>query len=150
MFSGGASLPSAYANMPKEFVNRWKKPGDEKTTNIPSIPSLIYNPTTNNFEQPYSFVPDEQGYEYTYDMYNYSDARVVSASFLRCNNISLTYNLPNKLLQHISGLKNISLTASVSNPFIIVSKDFKGMDPEVATGSQPIPRVYSTILNISF
>jgi hypothetical protein len=47
-------------------------------------------------------------------------------------------------------LKNVSLTAAVSSPFIIVSKDFKGMDPEVATGNQPIPRVYSAILNISF
>ena len=148
MFPGGAALPSAYSNMPKEFVNRWKQPGDEKKTKIPSIPSLIYNPTDNNFDQPYVFMPNTQGYEYVYDMYNYSDARVVSASFLRCNNISLTYNVPEKALRHM--LKNLSLTASVSNPFVVVSKDFKGMDPEVATGNQPVPRVYSTILNISF
>jgi TonB-linked SusC/RagA family outer membrane protein len=142
-------LPSAYSNLPKEFAGRWKKPGDEKITNIPSIPSLIYNPAKNMFEAPYVLdVPNTQyGYEYVYDMYNYSDARVVSASFLRCNNISVTYNLPEKLLRNT--LKNVSLTASVSSPFIIVSKDFKGMDPEVATGSQPIPRVYSAILNVS-
>jgi hypothetical protein len=148
MFPHGADLPSAYDNLPKEFVNRWRKPGDEKHTNIPSIPSLIYNPTNNSYEQPYVFMPNTQGYEYVYDMYNYSDARVVSASFLRCNNISLTWNLSEKLLRNT--VKNVSLTASVSNPFIVVSKDFKGMDPEVASGNQPIPRVYSTILNISF
>ena len=147
MFSGGPELPSAYANMPKEFVNRWKKPGDEKTTNIPSIPSLVYNPTDNSYEEPYVLMPNTQGYEYVYNMYNYSDARVVSASFLRCNNISLSCNLPDKWFKHT--FKNMSLTASVSNPFVIVSRDFKGMDPEVATGNQPIPRVYSTILNIS-
>ena len=46
-------------------------------------------------------------------------------------------------------LKNLSFSASVSNPFIIVSKDFNGMDPEVATGSQPISQTYSFGVNIS-
>jgi hypothetical protein len=143
-------LPSAYSNLPKEFAGRWKKPGDEKITNIPSIPSLIYDPASNDYDGPTVLnVPNTPyGFEYAYDMYNYSDARVVSASFLRCNNISLTYNVPEKLLKNV--LKNLSITASVNSPFIIVSKDFKGMDPEVATGSQPIPRVYSAILNVSF
>ncbi|HVW62227.1 MAG TPA: SusC/RagA family TonB-linked outer membrane protein [Puia sp.] len=144
-------LPSAYSNLPREFANRWKQPGDEKKTNIPSIPSLMYYPAANNYYPPYMLgIPngDPVGLEYVYDMYNYSDARVVSASFLRCNNISLTYNVPEKLLRNT--LKNVSLTAAVANPFIIVSKDFKGMDPEVATGNQPIPRVYSAILNVSF
>jgi hypothetical protein len=82
-------------------------------------------------------------------MYNYSDARVVNASFLRCNNISLSYTVPGERLKHLP-VKNLSLTASVSNPFIIVSKDFKGMDPEVATGNQPISHTYSLNVNISF
>ena len=144
-------LPSAYSNLPKEFVNRWRQPGDEKKTNIPSIPSMIYNPAKNMFEAPYVLgVPNGtvDQTEYLYDMYNNSDSRVVSASFLRCNNISLTYNVPEKWLRHT--VKNVSLTGAVASPFIIVSRDFKGMDPEVATGSQPIPRVYSAILNVSF
>ena len=111
---------------------------------------MIYDPASNDYDGPTVLnVPNTPyGFEYVYDMYNYSDARVVSASFLRCNNISLTYNVPEKLLKNV--LKNLSITASVNSPFIIVSKDFKGMDPEVATGSQPIPRVYSAILNVSF
>ena len=32
---------------------------------------------------------------------------------------------------------------------MIVSKEFKGMDPEVATGSQPISRTFSFGVNIS-
>lgn len=39
---------------------------------------------------------------------------------------------------------------SVSNPFIIVSKDFKGKDPEVATGSQPLSQNYTFSVNLSF
>jgi hypothetical protein len=37
----------------------------------------------------------------------------------------------------------------VSSPFIIKSRDYKGLDTEVATGSQPITRTYSFNVNIS-
>ena len=72
----------------------------------------------------------------------------VNASFLRCNALSLNYTLPEKWVKKMY-LKNLSFSASVSNPFIIVSKEFKGMDPEVATGSQPISRTYSFGINVS-
>ena len=81
-------------------------------------------------------------------MYNYSDARVVNASFLRCNGLALNYTLPEKWVKKMY-LKNLSFSASLSNPFMIVSKEFKGMDPEVATGSQPISRTVSLGINIS-
>jgi TonB-linked SusC/RagA family outer membrane protein len=148
MFHSSA-LPNAFNNLPKEFVNRWKKPGDEQHTNIPAIPSGIYSPISGLSDVPSVSVPSYEGYEEVYNIYNYSDARVVSGSFLRCNDISLTYNVAENLLKHI-GLKNITVMAAVRNPFIIVSKDYKGMDPEVATGNQPIPRVYSMGLNVSF
>ena len=48
------------------------------------------------------------------------------------------------------GCKSISLGASVSNPFTIASKDFKGRDPEVATGAQPLTSSYSFNLNVTF
>ena len=144
----GYSLPGAYTNMPKEFAGRWKKPGDELYTNIPSIPSNLYT-DRNMYEPKWVLLPSANTVGHLYDMYNYSDARVVNASFFRCNNLSLSYNFTEKLLTYFQ-LKNLSITASVSNPFIIVSKDYKGMDPEVATGNQPISRNYSLGLNISF
>jgi hypothetical protein len=148
MFTG-FDLPSAYANMPKEFAGRWKKPGDEKITNIPSIPSRIWNPVNNQTDPIMLLIPPYPGYEYAYEMYNYSTARVVDAGFFRCNDISLTWNVPEQLLRHMH-IRNLSISGAVRNPFIIVSKDFKGMDPEVATGSQPVPRVYSMQFNVSF
>ncbi|QEC45758.1 SusC/RagA family TonB-linked outer membrane protein [Pseudobacter ginsenosidimutans] len=148
MFTG-FDLPSAYMNMPKEFASRWKKPGDEKNTNIPSIPSRIWNPVNNQTDAILLLIPPYPGYEYAYEMYNYSTARVVDASFFRCNDISLTWNVPERLLKPLY-IKNLSVSAAVRNPFIIVSRDFKGMDPEVATGNQPIPRVYSMQFNVSF
>jgi hypothetical protein len=148
----GSGLPSAYNNMPKDFVNRWRKPGDEKTTNIPSIPSWV--PDANgNIQSAWTIVPNKNGslggYEEVYDIYNYSTARVVNGSFLRCNDISLSYNLGEHILKQV-GVKSVAIMASVRNPFIIVSKEYKGVDPEVATGNQPIPRVYSMGINVSF
>lgn len=132
------STPSAYSNLPHEMVNRWRKPGDEKITNIPTIPSreipVVYTPAGVT--------------EYRHRLYNYSDIRVVNASFLRCNGISLSYTIPERWVKQLR-LKNMSLGASVSNPFIIVSKQYKGLDPEVASGAQPISRNYSFSINIS-
>ena len=136
------SLPSAYDNYSKEFVKRWRKTGDEAHTNIPSIPSVGTGNVNISF-------PAGNLNSNVYEMYDYSDARVVNASFLRCNNLTLTYNVPENVVKYTT-LKAISVSGSVSNPFIIVSKDYKGVDPEVATGGQPLSRVYSIRLNVTF
>lgn len=129
--------PWEYNNLPKDLVNRWRKPGDELLTDIPSLPAL---------KKGGIMLPS--GSDDLYRMYNFSDTRVVNASFLRCNNISLAYNLSGKKIAGFA--RNIAMSLNVTNPFIIVSKDFKGKDPEVATGSQPIFRNYTLSLNISF
>jgi hypothetical protein len=82
-------------------------------------------------------------------MYSYSTARVVNASELRCNNIALSYSLPEKIVTALR-CKNIRAGIGVSQPFAIVSKDFNGVDPEVATGGQPRVRSYSFNVNVSF
>lgn len=132
------STPSAYSNLSKDMVRRWQKPGDEAHTQIPTIPYRNI-PLVN--------LPDGST-EYRHRMYNYSTARVVNASFLRCNNISLSYTVPAKVASKMM-LKNLSVSGAISNPFIIVSKDYNGVDPEVATGSQPITPSYSLTLNFS-
>ena len=72
----------------------------------------------------------------------------MNASFLRCNSISLSYNLSKGWIKKFA--QNMGFTFSVSNPFMIVSKDFKGKDPEVATGSQPLSQSYTVGVNLSF
>ena len=131
------TTPNEYNNLPKDLVKRWRKPGDEKNTNIPSLPEY----RRASIELP-------SGSDLLYRMYNFSDIRVAKASFLRCNNISLDYNLPSSLVSKFA--QNVGLSFSVSNPFIIVSKDFKGKDPEVATGSQPISQNYTFSVRMSF
>lgn len=135
------SVPSAYTNLPKDLVNRWRNPGDERFTNIPSISTGTSQ--VNNIYLP------EGTLAQPFYIYGYSDVRVVSASFFRCNNITLSYNFPEAWVKKLY-MKDLSLTAGVTNPFIIVSNEYKGMDPEVATGSQPIVKTYSLGLNVSF
>ena len=131
------STPNEYKNMPKDIAKRWRKPGDEAHTNVPSLPE---------FQRGGIVLPS--GADLLYRMYNFSDIRVAKASFLRCNNITLDYNLPPQLISKFA--RNIGLSFSVSNPFMIVSKDFKGKDPEVATGKQPITQNYTLSVNVSF
>ncbi len=131
------STPYEYNNLPKDLVNRWRKPGDEKYTNIPSLPEFGK-----------ASVDLSSSSAYSYELYNYTDIRVVNASFLRCNSISLSYNLSKGWIKKFA--QNMGFTFSVSNPFMIVSKDFKGKDPEVATGSQPLSQSYTLGVNLSF
>ena len=74
--------------------------------------------------------------------------RVVDAWFLRCNSISCSYYVPEKKLP--SFLQSLSFNFSVSNPFQMRSNDFKGRDPEVALGSQPLQRSMSLGVSMSF
>ena len=134
------SIPSEYENMSTEWVKRWKKPGDEKHTNIPSLPdkrtsAVVFQAPNGDLLSPY-------------ELYAYSTIRVVDAWYIRCNSISCSYSMPEKFLPR--GLQNLGFSFSISNPFQIRSKDFKGRDPEVALGSQPLQRTVSFGVSMSF
>ncbi|MCB6974742.1 MULTISPECIES: SusC/RagA family TonB-linked outer membrane protein [Butyricimonas] len=133
------SIPSEYENMSTEWVKRWRKPGDEKITNVPSLPNKISSARTIK-------VVGEQ--TNPYDMYAKSTVRVVDAWYLRCGNISLSYSLPERLLP--GSLQNLGFSFSFGNPFQLRSKDFKGRDPEVALGGQPLSRTMSLGVSVSF
>ena len=142
--SSGQQLPYPAQNMSSEYVNRWRKPGDEKITNIPvlSEENLIIN------ERDYEYPVGSSGW----DMYNKSDLRVVSGDFLRCRSLSLRYNFSSNFTKKLY-MKGASLTFDAGNLFVIKSKDLKGRDPEQAImGSHTIPpqRSYSLRLNVTF
>jgi TonB-linked SusC/RagA family outer membrane protein len=144
------NTPSEYNNLSKDFVNRWRQPGDELYTNIPSLPSV---------NAPLIPIPSgtvsgdvnggQAASESPYNLYNYSSARLVNASYLRINNIAIRYTLPEKITRRIMS-KNLTLGYTLSNAHTFVSKDFKGVDPEVASGSQPLSRTHAFNLSVSF
>lgn len=151
-FGAQKFLPAVYAdygaptpdkNAPRYLFNRWRKPGDEKLTNIPSIPPGNLNyadqvklPTVNSA----SFSP--------YTLYNQSDIRVADSDFIRCRQLSLQYDLPAQFIQKIYA-KRVSLSASLTNPFLIALDDkWEGKDPE--TGTWPARRTVSFSLGLTF
>ncbi|SCC39827.1 TonB-linked outer membrane protein, SusC/RagA family [Chitinophaga costaii] len=137
-----STLPTEYENLSTELLKRWTPTNVNAT--LPGLPDS---------RAPYVSLPgstvNSLNQAAVYDMYNYSTARVVSATSLRVNNISLNYSLPDKLVKGL-GFHNINAGASASNLLNFVSKDFKGRDPEVATGAQPLTRAYTLNVNCSF
>lgn len=132
-------LPSEYENLSTELNARWR-PGDTDAK-FPGLPDK----NLTNFLIPGT----TQSYSNYYEMYNYSTERVVSASTLRCNNVSLSYMFPQSLA-HKLYCNNLAVSCSASNLFSIVSKGFRGRDAEVATGAQPRTRSYSLNLSVTF
>ena len=87
------------------------------------------------------------------------DRYVEDASFLRCTDITLSYNLPKAVMKKI-GFNSINIFGSVKNAFIIT--DYSGYDPEVNSfafdglrpgvdmSSFPHARSFIFGLNVSF
>ena len=137
------AFKSSYSDMdalPKEFYDRWTKPGDEKVTDIPSILDAYAYSTL--------------GSAYPYNTYNYSDVRVADGSFIRLKSVSLTYNLPKSVAAKLAGIKAVSFTLTGNNLWLLYSDEkLKGQDPEfqISGGvAQPIQKQVTLSLNISF
>ena len=135
-FTNG-KMPDIYSNLSKELNNRWTQPGDEQDTNIPALYTSVRD--LYNLNLPNGL------YDNIYSMWAQSNVRVANASFLRCTQISLSYNVPRKVCQKI-GLSRISVSANINNLFVIASKDWRGYDPELGSSIQP--KLYSIGLGI--
>ncbi|WP_442589170.1 SusC/RagA family TonB-linked outer membrane protein [Pedobacter sp. AW31-3R] len=139
LYDATQNLPTEYENTSRNLLDRWTP--TNTTSSVPGLPDNTI---------PYLVLPGGNANNTItrYEAYNNSTDRVVSASSLRCQNINVAYSLSNDITRKLR-CKSISIGAGVSNPFWINSKDFEGLDPEVATGGQPRTRAYSLNLNIS-
>lgn len=63
-----------------------------------------------------------------WDMYDYSNVRVVSADYLKLQSASITYEMPSDLLNQV-GFQRIALTLSAYNLFCICDSKLKGQTP---------------------
>ncbi|MRG49125.1 SusC/RagA family TonB-linked outer membrane protein [Chitinophaga sp. SYP-B3965] len=123
--------------MPKEFLDRWTLPGDEKITNVPSIMDPLRYQLTNGV--------------YPYNTYNYSSVRVADGSFVRLKTVSLQYNLPHNMLSRI-GIGTASVNLVGTNLWLVYAdKKLKGQDPEFFTSggvALPVPRQFTFSLKV--
>ncbi len=138
--AGTSSVPNPFTNVNKALLDRWRKPGDENTTNIPAIVDNTTNTTIPGIA------------DNTYAAYDKSDYRVVNSSYMRCKSLQINYLLPQLVVRRI-GVKNINTGFFVSNPFTIASKKLQGQDPEidgVGTTALPTTRQYGFNMNVTF
>ena len=153
--NGQYLAPGADKNASLLLMNRWQKPGDEAFTDIPALYAL--DEAATNYFADNSLAPTGSIIWYRYTMYNYSDLRVVDGSHLRCNNLALTYNFTPQQLRSVKVVKQVSLSANVTNPFLIANKKLHGQDPEIqsteantVTPNMPRMKTVSFSLNVGF
>lgn len=112
-------------NMDKRMLNMWMQPGD--VTDIPR-----YDVARNNML--------------------YSDYYLENAAFLRLKNLTVSYDLPVKVLRKTRVIEGVRVFATGRN--LLTFTDFSGVDPEinsnVSIGNYPNSRQYSFGLEVKF
>lgn len=138
MFGAGTESDGVYANqgeiksennLSRDFLDRWMKPGDELRTNIPAIIGKLH---PNYFKYLNHWSSNTEGVNEIarsyWDMYDYSDIRVVSSDYLKLNTLSLSYEFPKQILSPW-GCDRLELTVTGTNLFTICDKNLKGQTP---------------------
>ena len=143
-------------NVHKDYLKRWRRPGDELHTDIPAImtpSSDSYWKYENHWSQNRVTYSDVEPFaESAWQMYDYGNQRVVSGNYLKCSNLSVTYEFGQTMLDKMK-LSRLALTLSASNLFTICAKELNGQAPtqsgfaETQLSDRP---TYSFGLTVSF
>lgn len=110
LYPNGASLTGANAH--SDFAARWQKPGDEDFTDIPG---WVSNATTSGSRR---FV----------NYYLYANTNVISASYIKLRDVTLSYKLPQMLLRRVK-TEGITLRVQTGNIMLWKANKFN-IDPE--------------------
>jgi len=115
-----------YGNQPVGVLGRWQKPGDN--TDIGKY-------STTGAADPLGFLHS-------------SDIGYTDASYIRLQNLSIAYNLPERYAKK-SGMQSMQVFIHANNIFVITS--YKGIDPETQNfGGLPPTRTIVGGLSVNF
>lgn len=132
------SSQSFSGNISADFADRWKKPGDENTTDIPGF----------NADGYYNYSQRNTSF------YTSADINVVSASYLKLRDVSLAYSLPERVTSLLK-IASASLRLQVNNILLWKANKY-GIDPEFQNflyGSRSTPNgqhATTIALNVNF
>lgn len=119
-----------------DIAKRWQQPGDETKTNVPGL--------------------NGSGGEVSYSLarYQFSDINVLSSSYIRFRELSLTYELPTAWMRKVQA-KGASLGLAVRNLGLIWKGNGQGYDPDFinyANGGYSLPasRSYNFSCKLNF
>lgn len=149
--NAGQRLPQPQQNLSDEFVDRWRKPGDENHTNIPALSSEDFK-----FNKVNMFGDNDKNQivyaNNIWQMYNNSDIRVVTGNHLRLRTAALTYRVPKDYLTPLK-MTDASIRVEGHNLLLFSSKALRGQDPDQITlggrSEPPLPS-YAVTVNLSF
>lgn len=123
-------------NVNSYFLNRWQKTGDEAHTDIPG------------------YIPNENIFTSTRDLdyYRYASTNVVSASYCKLRDITLSYQLPKLLLDKVK-IASASCYIQATN-FMVWKANKADIDPEYNNAGfrmiPPFKHSFSIGANINF
>ncbi|TRZ45070.1 SusC/RagA family TonB-linked outer membrane protein [Robertkochia solimangrovi] len=157
LYNGTQNLPLPYENMHGDFNDRWRVAGDEDNTNIPAISNnklaLTSSTEADGIDRIYmtNYGTVAPIGSTLWWMYDNSDTRVVSADHIRLQTLSLSYNLPEKIINPL-GIQRLNIGIQGSNlSYWAFDKDLKGQDPDQVSGiGMPSLPTYSLNLNMNF
>lgn len=114
-----------------DFANRWRKPGDEAVTNVPSFVYPLTNARRDNF-------------------YRDASVNVFRGDHLRLQQLRLNYTLPGIFSQK-AGIRKCEVFTTASNLGLLWRANKAGLDPEYDNNSAyPPPRSFAAGINLSF
>ena len=96
-----------------DFDKRWREPGDEKFTNVPSY---LKQGTAG------------RTYSYEKNLYLNSDIHVLNGAFIKLRELKLSYDLPSQACKAMK-ISNMSVYGLAGNLFYIAANK-EGVDPE--------------------
>jgi hypothetical protein len=138
-----ADFSYAYGDMTansREMKNRWVVPGDEAFTDIPAIASYRQYKNWGSSE-----------ISVAYSSYNYSTVRIAKGDFIRLKEVSLTYDLPAKVLKALR-LNTASVKLSTTNLCLLYAdKKLNGQDPEFFNSggvAAPTPKQFTLTVRL--
>lgn len=101
-----------------DFQQRWRSPGDELQTNVPSL--IFPNPSARDA------------------FYKYSEVLIEKGDHIRIQYINLDYAFEKRMLGPLK-IKTLNLFANLGNLGIIYRANKKGIDPEYITSGFNLP-----------
>lgn len=114
----------------KDYLNRWQKPGDENVTSIPSMP------TVSNLD------PNREQF------YAYSQSLVDKGDHIRLQDISISYDLSQKLMKGV--FSRVQIYGYINNVGILWRANKNHLDPDIPSASMPAPRSYAIGIKSNF
>jgi TonB-linked SusC/RagA family outer membrane protein len=113
-----------------DYANRWQKPGDEKTTNVPSMPMLPINQSRDRF-------------------YNGSYALVTKGDHLRIQDALISYDFDQLKWQFLP-FRHIQLLAYANNLGLLWKANKYNIDPDFYGADYVNPKSFSFSLKANF